>query len=107
MILCVIRTTADNNTRSVPMMLLLSSLVVLTSLHYEPTSAHLFVPDKNTSLLALIHQIKTELELINYNMEYNGNNDLALEHVEHVIEIQTKDNLLLLLLFLEKVILLM
>jgi hypothetical protein len=95
MILYAIRTTTNNNnTRNVPMMLLLlSSLVVLTSLHYEPTSAHLFVPDKNASLLALIHQIKAELGLINYNMEYNGNNDLALEHVEHIIEIQAKDNL--------------
>jgi hypothetical protein len=95
MILYAIRTNTDNNTRSVPLMLLLllSSLILLTSLHYKPTSAHLFVSDKNASLLALIHQIKTELELINYNMEHNGNNDLALEHVEHIIEIQTKDNL--------------
>jgi hypothetical protein len=94
MILYTLRTTTDNNIRSVPvMLLLLSSLVVLTYLRSEPTSAHLFVPDKNASLLALIHQIKTELELINYNMKYNGNNDLALEHVGHVIEIQTKDNL--------------
>jgi hypothetical protein len=72
-------------------LLLLSTLLIVTSLNLEPALAHVFLSDKNASLLAIANQLKTELELINYNLNHSDNN-LALKHVADATEIQTRSN---------------
>ena len=63
----------------------------MTLLDQEPALAHVFLSDKNASLLATANQLKTELELINYNLNHSDNN-LALKHVADATEIQTRSN---------------
>ena len=72
-------------------LLLLSTLLIVTLLDQEPALAHVFLSDKNASLLATANQLKTELELINYNLNHSDNN-LALKHVADATEIQTRSN---------------
>ena len=72
-------------------LLLLSTLLIVTLLDLEPALAHVFLSDKNASLLAIANQLKTELELINYNLNHSDNN-LALKHVADATEIQTRSN---------------
>ena len=72
-------------------LLLLSTLLIATLLDLEPALAHVFLSDKNASLLATANQLKTELELINYNLNHSDNN-LALKHVADATEIQNRGN---------------
>ena len=62
--------------------------------HYwilKPALAHVFLSDKNALLLAIVNQLKTELELISYNLDHSDNN-LALKHLADAAEIQTRNN---------------
>lgn len=75
-------------------LLALLALIIFGSLSNERALAHVFVPDKNASLLALINQLKTELELIRYDLEdSNNNNSLASEHLADLIKIQSRNNI--------------
>jgi hypothetical protein len=72
-------------------LLLLSTLLIVTLLDLEPALAHVFLSDRNASLLATANQLKTELELVNYNLNHSDNN-LALKHVVDATEIQNRSN---------------
>ncbi len=72
-------------------LLLLATLPVVTLLNLEPALAHVFLSDKDASLLATANQLKTELELMDYNLNHSDNN-LALKHVVDVTEIQNRSN---------------
>ena len=79
-------------------LILVFTLMMFDSLSYEQAQAHVFLPDKNASLLAIINQLKAELELIrdnlNENSDINGYNssNLASEHLADAIEIQNRNN---------------
>lgn len=85
------RTTARAGIVNCLFLLLLSGLLIMTSLGLEPALAHVFLPDKNASLLAIANQLKTELKLIRYYLEHSDNN-LALKHLADATEIQTRKN---------------
>lgn len=85
------RTTARVGIVNCLVLLLLSTLLIATSLDLEPALAHVFLSDKNASLLAIANQLKTELELISHNLNHSDNN-LALKHVADATEIQTRSN---------------
>ncbi|MGI8831956.1 MAG: hypothetical protein ACR2IS_04890 [Nitrososphaeraceae archaeon] len=72
-------------------LLLLSTLLIATLLDLEPVLAHVFLSDKNASLLAIANQLKTELELVSYNLDHSDNN-LAIKHLADATEIQTRNN---------------
>ena len=85
------RTTARVGIVNCLVLLLLSTLVIVTLSDLEPALAHVFLSDKNASLLAIANQLKTELELISHNLNHSDNN-LALKHVADATEIQTRSN---------------
>lgn len=85
------RTTTRVGIVNCLVLLLLSTLVIATILDLEPALAHVFLSDKNASLLAIANQLKTELELVSYNLDYSDNN-LALNHLADATEIQTRNN---------------
>jgi hypothetical protein len=84
-------TTAPVDIVNCLVLLLLSTLPIVTLLDLESALAHVFLSDKNASLLATANQLKTELELIDYNLNHSDNN-LALKHVADAIEIQNRSN---------------
>ena len=85
------RTTARVGIVNCLVLLLLSTLLIATSLDLEPALAHVFLSDKNASLLAIANQLKTELELISHNLNHCDNN-LALKHLADATEIQNRNN---------------
>ncbi len=85
------RTNAPDGIVNCLVLPLLSTLLIVASLDLEPALAHVFLSDKNASLLATANQLKTELGLINYNLNHSDNN-LALKHVADATEIQTRSN---------------
>jgi len=87
-----ITTIPSYSTTRLILLALLAS-IIFSSLSNERVLAHVFVPDENASLLALINQLKTELELIRYNLKDFNNKNLALEHLADTIKIQNKNNI--------------
>ena len=85
------RSNAPDRIVNCLVLLLLSTLLIVTLFDLKPALAHVFLSDKNASLLATANQLKTELELINYNLNHSDNN-LALKHVADAAEIQTRSN---------------
>lgn len=85
------RTTARVGIVNCLVLLLLSNLLIAALLDLEPALAHVFLSDKNASVLAIANQLKTELELISYNLNHSDNN-LALKHLADATEIQTRSN---------------
>ena len=73
-------TTARGGIVNGLVLLLLSALVIATILELEPALGHVFLSDKNALLLAIANHLKTELELISYNLDHSDNN-LALKHL--------------------------
>jgi Na+-transporting NADH:ubiquinone oxidoreductase subunit NqrC len=73
-------TTAQVGIVNCLVLLLLSTLLIATLLDLKPALAHVFLFDKNALLLAIANQLKTELELISYNLNHSDNN-LALKHL--------------------------
>ena len=73
------------------MLLLSSCLLIVTSSDLKSASAHVFLSDENASRLAIEHQLKAELKLINQNLVQSDNN-LALKHLADITEIQTRSN---------------
>jgi hypothetical protein len=84
-------TTAQVGIVNCLVLLLLSTLLIATLLDLKPALAHVFLSDKNALLLAIVNQLKTELELISYNLD-NSDNKLALKHLADATEIQTRNN---------------
>jgi hypothetical protein len=87
-----ITTILSYSTTRLVLLALLAS-IIFSSLNNERALAHVFVPDENASLLALINQLKTELELIRYNLKDFNNKNLALEHLADTIKIQNENNI--------------
>ena len=88
----ITKTTANIINCLVFLMLLLSScLLIVTSSDLKSASAHVFLSDKNASRLAIEHQLKAELKLINQNLVQSDYN-LALKHLSDITEIQTRSN---------------
>jgi hypothetical protein len=88
----ITKTTANIINCLVFLMLLLSScLLIVTSSDLKSASAHVFLSDKNASRLAIEHQLKAELKLINQNLVQSDYN-LALRHLADITEIQTSNN---------------
>ena len=85
------RTTAQVGIVNCLVLLLLSTLLIATLLDMKPALAHVFLSDKNASLLAIANQLKAELELVSYNLNHSENN-LALKHLADAAEIQTRSN---------------
>ena len=83
------RTTAQVGIVNCLVLLLLSTLLIATLLDMKPALAHVFLSDKNASLLAIANQLKAELELVSYNLNHSENN-LALKHLADAAEIQTR-----------------
>jgi len=73
------------------LLLLSGLLIIIAPLGLEPAQAHVFSPDKTASLLAIANQLRSELKLIDSNLEHSDNN-LALKHLADVTEIQTRKN---------------
>jgi hypothetical protein len=69
----------------------LSGLLVTLSLVLEPVLAHVFLPNKNASLLAISNQLKTEIKLVHNSLEQSDNN-LPLKYLADATEIQTRKN---------------
>ena len=85
------RTTAQVGIVNCLVLLLLSTLLIATLLDMKPALAHVFLSDKNASLLTIANQLKAELELVSYNLNHSENN-LALKHLADSAEIQTRSN---------------
>jgi hypothetical protein len=85
------RTTAQVGIVNCLVLLLLSPLLIASLLDMKSALAHVFLSDKNASLLAIANQLKAELELVSYNLNHSENN-LALKHLADAAEIQTKSN---------------
>jgi hypothetical protein len=86
------RTTARVGIVNCLVLLHLSALLIVTLLDMEAALGHVFLSDKKASLLAIANQLKTELELVSYNLDYSDNN-LALKHLADATEIQTRNNI--------------
>ena len=87
----ITRTTARVGIVNCLVLPLLSTLLITTLLDLEPALAHVFLSDKNASLLAIANQLKTELELVSFSLEHSDN-DLALKHLADATAIQTRNN---------------
>jgi hypothetical protein len=73
-------------------LLLLLGVILIASLSSNPAQAHVFLPDKTSSLLAIANQLRSELKLISNNLE-NSDNHLALKHLADITEIQSTKNI--------------
>lgn len=71
-------------------LLLLLNVLIITSVGFESSQAHVFSPDKTASLLAIANQLKSELKLVGNNLVESDNN---LEHLADIAEIQTRKNI--------------